>query len=123
MSKIRSSLRAHHEVMDALVTPFQVLARQRPAIATFFQRELRTRYGASALGIGWALIKPLTLLALYTFVFSTLLRVPLAQTDRAGDFALSLFCGLVPWLAFSEAIRGSSSGVRPSLPKDSPWSE
>ena len=98
-------------VMDALVTPFQVLARQRPAIATFFQREIRTRYGASALGIGWALIKPLTLLALYTFVFSTLLKVPLGESGRTGDFALSLFCGLVPWLAFSEAITRSTTVI------------
>ena len=57
-------------VIDALVAPFQVLARQRPVITTFVQREIRTRYVTSALGIGWALIRPLLLLILYTFVFS-----------------------------------------------------
>lgn len=101
-------------VRDALVTPFQVLVRQRPAIATFVQREIRTRYGASALGIGWALIKPLTLLALYTFVFSTLLKVqvPFGNSARTGEFALYLFCGLVPWLAFSEAIARSTTVIQ-----------
>jgi lipopolysaccharide transport system permease protein len=99
-------------VMDALVTPFRVLVRQRPAIATFVQREIRTRYGASALGMGWALIKPLTLLALYTFVFSTLLKVPLGNDARTGEFALYLFCGLVPWLAFTEAIGRSTTVIQ-----------
>ena len=99
-------------VMDALVTPFQVLVRQRPAIATFVQREIRTRYGASALGIGWALIKPLTLLALYTFVFSTLLKVRIEGSTSTRDFALHLFCAMVPWFAFTEAI-GRSTTVIP----------
>jgi lipopolysaccharide transport system permease protein len=99
-------------VMDALVTPFQVLVRQRPAITTFVQREIRTRYSASALGIGWALIKPFTLLALYTFVFSTLLKVPLGNRPGTGEFALSLFCGLVPWLAFTEAIARSTTVIQ-----------
>lgn len=98
-------------VMDALVTPFQVLVRQRPAIATFVQREIRTRYGASALGLGWALIKPLTLLALYTFVFSTLLKVSFAGSTRTSEFALYLFCGMVPWLAFAEAIARSTTVI------------
>jgi len=98
-------------VMDALVTPFQVLVRQRPAIATFVQREIRTRYGASALGIGWALVKPLTLLALYTFVFSTLLKVRFGDDARTSSFALNLFCGMVPWLAFTEAIARSTTVI------------
>ena len=98
-------------VMDALVTPFRVLVRQRPAIATFVQREIRTRYGASALGMGWALIKPLTLLALYTFVFSTLLKVSIGGSTRTRDFALHLFCAMVPWLAFTEAIGRSTTVI------------
>ena len=46
-------------VIDALVAPFQVLARQRLVITTFVQREIRTRYVTSALGIGWAVVRPL----------------------------------------------------------------
>ncbi len=99
-------------VMDAFVTPFQVLVRQRPAITTFVQREIRTRYSGSALGIGWALIKPFTLLALYTFVFSTVLKVPLGNSRRTGEFALYLFCGLVRGLAFTEAIGRSTTVIQ-----------
>ena len=100
-------------VIDALVAPFQVLARQRPVIATFVQREIHTRYVTSALGLGWALIRPLSLLVLYTFVFSYVLKVPPAGTS---DFAFKLFCGLVPWLAFADGITRATTAIAEQAP-------
>jgi lipopolysaccharide transport system permease protein len=98
-------------VIDALVAPFQVLVRQRPVITTFVQREIRTRYGTSALGLAWPLIRPLSLLALYTFVFSTVLNVRIGESGRTTDFALYLFCGLVPWLAFSDGLSRATTAI------------
>jgi lipopolysaccharide transport system permease protein len=98
-------------VIDALVAPFQVLVRQRPVITTFVQREIRTRYGTSALGLGWPLIRPLTLLALYTFVFSYVMKQRFGDSARPSDFALTLFCGLVPWLAFADGLSRATSAI------------
>ena len=103
-------------VIDALVAPFQVLARQRPVIATFVQREIRTRYVTSALGIGWALIRPLLLLILYTFVFSYVLNVKFGSSERRSDYALYLFCGMVPWLAFADGITRALTAVPEQAP-------
>src|SRR6187397_12465 len=103
-------------VIDALVAPFQVLARQRPVITTFVQREIRTRYVTSALGIGWALIRPLLLLGLYTFVFSYVLNVEFGKSSRRSDFALYLFCGLVPWLAFADGITRATTAIAEQAP-------
>jgi len=98
-------------VIDALVAPFQVLVRQRPVITTFVQREIRTRYGTSALGLAWPLIRPLSLLALYTFVFSTVMKVRFSDDPRATNFALYLFCGLIPWLAFSDGLSRATTAI------------
>ncbi len=98
-------------VIDALVAPFQVLVRQRPVITTFVQREIRTRYGSSALGLGWPLIRPLSLLALYTFVFSYVMKQRFNPGGGTTDFALNLFCGLVPWMAFADGISRATSAI------------
>ena len=98
-------------VIDALVAPFQVLVRQRPVITTFVQREIRTRYGTSALGFAWPLIRPLSLLALYTFVFSTVMKVRVSEGGSTTDFAFFLFCGLVPWLAFADGITRATTAI------------
>ena len=98
-------------VIDALVAPFQVLVRQRPVITTFVQREIRTRYGTSALGLAWPLIRPLSLLALYTFVFSTVMKVRVSEGGSTTDFAFFLFCGLVPWLAFADGITRATTAI------------
>ena len=98
-------------VIDALVAPFQILVRQRPVITTFVQREIRTRYGSSALGLAWPLIRPLSLLALYTFVFSTVMKVRVGENGSTTDFAFWLFCGLVPWLAFADGITRATTAI------------
>ena len=103
-------------VIDALVAPFQVLVRQRPVITTFVQREIRTRYITSALGIGWALVRPLLLLILYTFVFSYVLNVKFGASERRSDYALYLFCGMVPWFAFADGISRATTAVLEQAP-------
>ena len=103
-------------VIDALVAPFQVLVRQRPVITTFFQRELRTRYGSSALGLGWPVLRPLSLLALYTFVFSSVMNVRFGDSTRTSDFAFNLFCGMVPWLAFADGVARATTAIQEPAP-------
>ena len=67
------------------------------------------------MGVGWALIRPLSLLALYTFVFSYVLKVKFGESSRS-DFAFNLFCGLVPWLAFSDGITRATTAIAEQAP-------
>ncbi len=60
------------------------------------------------MGMSWAIIQPLVLLALYTLVFSVILRVRLGGDGGIASFALYLFCGMLPWIAFSDAISRSA---------------
>ncbi len=76
-------------------------------------RNLRSRYAGSMLGLLWSLVNPLWQLALFTFVFSVVVRLPFEgeQTER---FAVFLFCGLLPWFAIHEGLSRSASAVTDS---------
>ena len=91
------------------MAPFRSLVVNREAISIFVSRDIRARYVNSALGLWWAVIQPLALLALYTFVFSLVLRSRLGENGSTIEFALYCFCGLLPWLAVSDALMRSSS--------------
>jgi lipopolysaccharide transport system permease protein len=98
-------------VLDALAAPFRILIRQRAAITTFVQREIRTRYATSAVGLGWAVLRPLSLLVLYTFFFSRVMGVKFGENAGTRDFVFNLFCGMVPWLAFSDGISRATTAI------------
>jgi lipopolysaccharide transport system permease protein len=73
------------------------------------KRDFRGRYAGSLLGFVWSLIQPLWLLALFTFVFATVMKVsPLGE--RTHSFGVFLFAGLMPWMALHEGVlRGSTA--------------
>jgi lipopolysaccharide transport system permease protein len=95
--------------MATMLAPFRALITHRQAIQIFVNRDIRGRYINSALGLWWAVIQPLALLALYTFVFSSVMSVRLSDSAGTGEFALYAFCGLLPWLAVADALTRSSS--------------
>jgi ABC-type polysaccharide/polyol phosphate export permease len=80
------------------------LLHQRHLLKDFVDRDLRQKYAGSAGGILWAVANPLVLLVVYTFVFSVVLRVRFAGQESVAWFALYLYCGMLAWQAFSDAI-------------------
>ena len=82
------------------------LWRHRDLIWQLAWRELRQRYQGSALGLIWPILMPLLHLAVYTFVFNVVLRARWShQHDESRlVFALALFCGLIFFNLFSEAV-------------------
>jgi len=95
--------------MATMLAPFRVLVSHRQAIQIFVNRDIRGRYINSALGLWWAVIQPLALLALYTFVFSSVMRIRWSENASTGEFAVYAFCGLLPWIAVADALTRSSS--------------
>jgi lipopolysaccharide transport system permease protein len=93
---------------DVLVSPFRLLAVHRRTIYAFVRRDIHGRYVTSVLGLSWAVIQPLTLLMLYTFVFSYVLKIRFGETASTRSFALYLFCGMLPWIAFSDGVMRSA---------------
>ena len=112
----RSAMRATPALVRDLITPFRVLVTHRATIEAFVRRDIRGRYVTSALGLSWALIQPLVLLLLYTFVFAYVLKIRFGANGTTGSFALYLFCGMLPWLAFAEGITRAASVIVEQTP-------
>ena len=73
-------------------------------------RDLKSRYAGSLFGFVWAFLHPLWQLALFTVVFSYILRIPLVG-ERTSSFPLFLFAGLLPWLGVQEGISRSTTAI------------
>jgi lipopolysaccharide transport system permease protein len=88
----------------AFTMPLQAVSRNRGLIRTLVRRDVLSRYSGSFGGAFWAVLNPLLLMLTYFFVFGVVLgsRFP-GDPSRAG-FALYYLAGVLPWLAFSEAI-------------------
>jgi lipopolysaccharide transport system permease protein len=74
------------------------------------KRDFQGRYAGSLLGFFWSFIQPLWMLLLFSFVFSTVMKVSPAGT-RTGHFGTFLFCGLLPWMALHEGVLRSSTAI------------
>jgi lipopolysaccharide transport system permease protein len=70
-------------------------------------REVRVRYKQSLLGVAWAVLQPLALTAVFTLVFSQLVRV----YTGGVPYPIFVYAALVPWTFFATSL---SFGV-PSL--------
>ncbi|MFQ5738349.1 MAG: ABC transporter permease [Acidobacteriota bacterium] len=86
------------------------LFRQRNLIWNFVIRDLRSRYVGSLIGFLWSVVHPLVLLVSYTFVFSIIFKVK-TPARMPDNFAIFLFCGILPWLYFQDTLLRSSTSV------------
>ena len=85
--------------------------RYRFALAAFVRRDLNGRYSRTVLGLGWMVMQPLTLLALYTFVFAVIMKLRFQPGTETGSFALYLTSGMFPYLALSEGIQRATTSL------------
>ncbi|MBD2246366.1 ABC transporter permease [Nostoc sp. FACHB-888] len=92
-------------------------------LRTLVRRDLEARYKGSVLGNLWPLLNQLSQLLIYTYVFSTVLKVKLTTLKGLPannfTFGLWLFAGLLPWIAFTGGLMQSASSVlgQPNLVK------
>ena len=65
--------------------------------------DLKTRYAGSILGIGWTILTPFVLLAIYAVIYLVIFQVK-APNLTPVKYVLLIFSGLVPFLMTSEAL-------------------
>ena len=68
------------------------------------KREFHIRYLSSSLGWLWAIIQPLSLMLIYTLVFSKIMGAKLGGVDDPYAYSVYLCSGLCIWALFSEII-------------------
>jgi lipopolysaccharide transport system permease protein len=92
-----------------IVDPWQMVAGlwpRRELIAQFTRRAIELRHRGSRLGALWALINPLSMLALYYVIFGVIYdtRFEVLPGETGYDFLLAMFLGLSLFHAFSETL-------------------
>jgi len=70
-------------------------------------RDLKARYKQTVLGGGWAIIQPLFTMAIFSFFFGRLAKVP----SDGIPYALFAFSALVPWGLFSHGLNQAASSL------------
>ncbi len=98
---------------------FEALAnfhRRRWLIRYFLRRQIARNYQLSFLGFAWAFLGPLMMVGLLTLVFSEFVGLRFRTVEGADglNFGLFLYCGLLPFLAYSESLSKSINSIRGS---------
>lgn len=80
------------------------LWRYRELLFFLAWRDLLVRYKQTAIGVAWAVLRPLLTMLIFTVVFGTLAKLP---SEGGAPYALMVLAAIVPWQfasnAFSEA--------------------
>jgi ABC-type polysaccharide/polyol phosphate export permease len=100
------------EFFDGLATFW----RKRWLLSYFIQRQVTRSYKRSYLGISWILLSPLVWVFFLALIFSDAVGIRVRDIEGFPDlnFGLFLYCGLLPFLAFSEAMNKGMSSIRSS---------
>jgi homopolymeric O-antigen transport system permease protein len=91
--------------------PLWELPRRAELVSSMARRELVARYKGSVLGILWAVVTPLVMIAIFTFIFAGIFGARFSVSSSPWDYALYLFCGLLPWNMFQETVQQSSNVI------------
>ncbi len=102
-----STQTAHRRIWQ----PLWQLPSRAELIFSFAKRELFGRYKGSALGIAWAVLTPVVMIAIFTFIFAGIFGARFGADHSPWDYALYLFCGLLPWSMFQESVQQSSNTI------------
>ncbi len=95
----------------AVWQPLWQLPGRFDLIMSLARRELAARYKGSVLGIVWAVLTPIVMIAIFTFIFAGIFKARFGASSSQWDYALYLFCGLLPWTAFQESLQLSSNTI------------
>ena len=82
--------------------------RNRNMLFNLIKSDFKNRYLGNHLGIVWAFIQPLVMVAVYWFVFTKGFRVAAIANV---PFLMWLLAGMVPWFLLNDAIMSASNAV------------
>jgi lipopolysaccharide transport system permease protein len=71
-------------------------------------RDVKVRYKHAVLGVAWVVLQPLSLVALFSFVFG---RTGLVPTGGKVPFVILTLVALVPWQYFARVVSDSTSSL------------
>jgi ABC-2 type transport system permease protein len=97
--------------LGAVADSLKMFYQKRWLIRYMAQRQVARTYQGSYLGLIWAFLSPLLMVALLTLIFSELIGIKFREVtgNSSLNFGIFLYCGLLPFLTYSQALsRGVS---------------
>jgi homopolymeric O-antigen transport system permease protein len=86
--------------------------RNRYLLGQLVKRDVLLRYRGATFGVLWIFLSPLLMLAIFAFVFGHIFQARWPQQNEGQPFWLILYCGLIVFNIFAEAVSRSPSAVR-----------
>lgn len=97
------------EKMKIIISRVKKILAMRQVIQSMVVKNLKDKYVGSALGISWAVINPLLITLVVTFVFTRIMKT------ETRHFPLLVLSGLLPWLFFVNSICEATNSIRQNL--------
>jgi lipopolysaccharide transport system permease protein len=91
--------------------PIAAVWPSRWLLLNFVARDIKSRYVGSASGLGWTLMQPLALLAIYGFVFTAIFQLKFPELGNVG-FVAFLAIALWPWQMFQDGVQRSIMAIQ-----------
>jgi lipopolysaccharide transport system permease protein len=83
------------------------LWRYRELLYFLARRDISVRYKQAVLGIAWAVIRPVAVMLVFTFVFGRIAKLP----SDGAPYSLLVLSAMVPWFFFASALGESSNSL------------
>lgn len=93
-----------------IIEPFKFLYRYRVLLWQTTKNDIKTRFAGSLLGMLWLFFYPLLLLGAYAMVYLFIFKVKF-HLFNSNEYVVLIFCGLIPFIGFSEALSNGVSSV------------
>ena len=88
--------------------------QHRKVLLTTTWVELLKRYSGSILGKMWLILYPTFFLCIYLFLFLIIFKVRFPGYSQL-DYVVYVFCGLVPYIGFMEALNAGCVSVKQNI--------
>lgn len=95
-------------------TMLEIMVRDRRLLAAITRVELAKRHAGSVLGMTWVVLQPALLLSVYLFIYLVVFKIRFPGFSRF-DYVLYVFCGLVPYLGFMEALTTGALSIKQNM--------
>jgi lipopolysaccharide transport system permease protein len=109
----RSGVRPRYEIRPPSLSGINIpanlakLVQYKDLIGTLSVHRIKVRYKQSVLGVFWAVLQPLSIMLIFTFVFSLIARMP----SEGAPYALFAYTALLPWNYFSAGVSNATNSL------------
>src|SRR5215208_2292833 len=90
-----------------LVGNFMNLLRYRDMLYTLSVHRIKVRYKQTVLGVLWAILQPLSIMLVFTLIFSFIVKMP----SEGAPYSVFVYTALLPWTFFSTSLSNAANGL------------